>query len=68
MFRSDNKLIMKVTVASVSDTGVFSFDVSEDLEIENFKVLLVYLMTDLLLPIVFLSFLTLSLGRNLALK
>ena len=31
---------MKVTVASVSDAGVFSFDVSEDLEIENFKVCL----------------------------
>ena len=46
MFRSDNKLIMKVTVASVSDTGVFSFDVSEDLEIENFKVLIYTLSHD----------------------
>ena len=40
---------MKVTVASVSDTGVFSFDVSEDLEIENFKVLIVYLVATLIL-------------------
>ena len=29
---------MKVTVASVSETGVFTLDVSEDLEIQNFKV------------------------------
>ena len=30
---------MKVTITSISgDSGVFSLDVSEDLEIENFKV------------------------------
>ena len=29
---------MKITVTSLSDSGVFTFDVSEDLEIENFKV------------------------------
>jgi len=28
---------MKITVTSLSDSGVFTFDVSEDLEIENFK-------------------------------
>ena len=32
---------MKVTITSISgDSGVFSLDVSEDLEIENFKVVL----------------------------
>ncbi len=46
---------MKVTVASVSDTGVFSFDVSEDLEIENFKVLILYLMTAIYYSLSFLS-------------
>ena len=29
---------MKVTIATISDSGVFTLDVSEDLEIENFKV------------------------------
>ena len=29
---------MKVTVATISDGGVFTVDVSHDMEIENFKV------------------------------
>ena len=34
---TQNSFKMKVTVATLSDT-VFNLDVSEDLEIENFKV------------------------------
>ena len=47
---------MKVTIATISDSGVFTLDVSEDLEIENFKVIIIYTTKLLLLLHFFIKF------------